>query len=505
MVARAFTPSRSMIYGSPERQAASDVAGIGLGILSDLSDLQIEAENRRQISNANIALMKERRALKDYFTEHASEPDKWAQYYQENRQKIYDGVMSGITQPEAKNVVVPQLDEELESWMDWVKDESAKQSGFNTNTDYRLGYKSFEEDQIYSGPEEMLKDLGDAMDYVDKGWNKGVRPVDDLPTEDAVIAAKRDLAQKILSNYTLQAPDAEEILKDPNAYFGIKIKNVLGKDEPIFGPDDIADLKKEYILNKNINNTEIKIAREKKEAEVELEARQFIIKGDFIGAKNIINANLDTLGSDWHTDALNKLKNANTILNDTGVNAYTTTVNPIKFGEIRDKILDGTIKGEKEIRDNVGPDGYSIAQEKYLLDLYNGSESSAKAFEDSAAAQNLKALIKYNIAEEKDEPDIYQFATQRGLGLLQDAITPEMTDREKKEAALRIGRQLEREYEDGMLEEALEKVIKGPLYSKLKPSGFIKPGAKKRILKTATNPKTGERIGWNGTEWIPIQ
>ena len=497
MVARAFTPSRSAIYGSPERRAAGDFAGQVLGILGDLSDFQIEAEDRRQISNANIALMKEKRAIKDRMANSADSPDKWLQDYKESRQKVYDGVMSGVTQPGARNAIESKLNEELESWNDWIKDESEKQSGINTNTDYELGRSAWLEDRKYSSPEEVFEHIQGFITHEQVGWNGGDKPVDRFPTEAAYTESVREGTEQILGNYIMQAPDAEEILKDPNAYFGIISKSVLGKDASIFSPTDIAKLKSQYKTRKAINEADAKKAIEIREAEVETKAREFAVKGDFGSGIDSINGALGELGPDWHSAALTKYQNAFRIMNTTGENPFTKTQSWSKFQEVRDGILNKTVKSEKEIRSYTGlKDGYAIPQEKYLLDLYNGDGSSAKTFEESAAAQNLIALTK-DIADpsESDEVELSQFVIQRGLSLLQDFIEnkPDATDREKKEAALRIGRHLQQEDDAGLLESVLENTIRGPL-----PKGA-------RITKTATNPKTGKRIGWNGTKWIPIQ
>ena len=411
MVARAFTPSRSMIYGSPDRQAAGNLAGQVLGILGDLSDLQIEAEDRRQISNANIALMKEKRSLKDRMAKSADSPDKWLQDYKESRQKIYDGVMSGVTQPGARDAIGSKLNEELESWNDWIKDESEKQSGINTNTDYELGRAAWLEDRKYSSPEEVFGHIQGYITHEQVGWNNGDKPVDRFPTESAYKESMREGTRTILSNYIMQAPDGEEILKDPNKYFGIISKSVLGKDTPIFNPTDIAKLKSQYKTRKAINEADAKKTIELREVEVETKAREFAVKGDFGSGIDSINGALGELGPDWHSAALTKYQNAFRIMNTKGENAFTTTQSWSKFQEVRDGILNKTVNSEKEIRSYTGlKDGYSIPREKYLLDLYRGEGSSAKAFEDSAAAKNLKALTK-DIADpsESDEVEMSQF------------------------------------------------------------------------------------------------
>ncbi len=233
--------------------------------------------------------------------------------------------------------------------------------------------------------------------------------------------------------------------------------------------DDITDLKRKYQTTKKIREYEDKTQREKREAEVELKARGFAIAtperpADWQAGVDIINASLPELGADWHSQAINKHQNAFRIMNATGKNVYKETQSPTKFGEIRDSVLAGTAT-EKEIRDNVGPDGYSTTDEAYLIKLFNGDESKAKALEDSAAGKNLTALIDDILFRDDNYLELSQYTNQRGLGFLGDYIkrNPEATGREKKEEALRISRNLEREYESGSLEQELERVFK-PYY-----------------------------------------
>ena len=228
---------------------------------------------------------------------------------------------------------------------------------------------------------------------------------------------------------------------------------------------------------KNVLEYNIKKLNEGKENGIELQAYQFAIDGDWQGGLDLLSAKKQELGGDWYIDTMNKYRNAFSILNKTGVNVYKTTQSPVKFGEIRDKVIAGT-SSEAEIRANVGAGGYSTADEAYLLRLFNGDESKAKALEDSAAGKNLTAQIDAIIDKGTDadpeEVALNQYATQKGLALLQDAIAnnPNMSDREKKEESLRIGRNLQREYQEGVLEAGLEKLFQEPFKpAKAQPEG----------------------------------
>jgi len=151
-------------------------------------------------------------------------------------------------------------------------------------------------------------------------------------------------------------------------------------------------------------------------------------------------------------------KEARKTVSEGNPNPYTTTSNWDLYTEHRKRAANRTIT-EQEIMDNAGStEGYSWPEAEKLLRVINGKDSSSKAFEDSAAAENLKKIIGDTIG---DDVSLNQFATQRGMGLLEDAIQshPDWTDREKKEEALRVGRRIEREYDDGLLETELERTI----------------------------------------------
>ncbi len=173
----------------------------------------------------------------------------------------------------------------------------------------------------------------------------------------------------------------------------------------------------------------------------------------------------DALTPEQKITAMNKFTQARSIMAVGGDNSYTKTQNWTLYSDHRERAAKRTIT-EQEIMDSVGPRGYAWKEAERLLKIISGESSSSKAFEESAAAKNLTAQIKAMLPVTGPSVDITdvalnQFANQRGLGLLEDAIreNPNWTDREKKEEALRIGRQLEREYDDGTLELSMERAL----------------------------------------------
>jgi len=186
-----------------------------------------------------------------------------------------------------------------------------------------------------------------------------------------------------------------------------------------------------------------------------------------------------------------------------GGNPFTTTENWSLYDEDRRRAVHKDIT-EQEIVDHVGPGMYSWPQAEHLLSIVNGKSSSAKAFEDTAAAKGLKAIIDYEL-DPKTDIEINRYAVNKYLGILEDKLenNSDWTKSEKVMEALRIGRQFKRDYEDKTLEKSLENAIKGPLYSKLKPSGFIKPGIPHPKIKAEYDVlhKVGDTINKGGKKW----
>ena len=155
-----------------------------------------------------------------------------------------------------------------------------------------------------------------------------------------------------------------------------------------------------------------------------------------------------------------------------------------KFAEIRQGILDGTIKKESQVYEWTGKtDGYGQSQESYLLRLLKGDESKAKAFEDTSAAKTLKDMIDgIPLVDEggfEDKTPVTantkSFALKMGYRMLEDEISnnSDMSAREKEEEAIRIFNRINRQVQAGEIEIKAENLpgAKVPL-----PEGHAKIG-----------------------------
>jgi len=245
-MARAFTPSRSALYGAPEHRARIGVADTILGALVHESNEEIDALYRQQVSSGNIAKEKERQALRTYMQEHQAEPEKWRGHFAKSRERIRKGVMSGITQPQARNVVSLELDESMAEWEGWIGNNAAVQAAANTNADYQSGLKGLYESRAYLDDTDMVSHLSAGLTHIESGFNGGSQPVDSVPTRAVAEQAKRDFTRRVVGDYLAQqalAAGDPGILDHAN---DMAPRSVLDDqiDVPLFGPDDIRALKK---------------------------------------------------------------------------------------------------------------------------------------------------------------------------------------------------------------------------------------------------------------------
>lgn len=269
----------------------------------------------------------------------------------------------------------------------------------------------------------------------------------------------RDAEQKAQYDEALR-----RVEDNPEGYKNAKDKQVFleGLNTVTSDPGKMMamnNIAKGFIAEREIEKGRITLAQT---ATIKKAATDPVVTVDFMQKKI---AQSDGLTPEQKITSMNLFTQSRQTMARGGSNAYTTTENWSLYSEHRERAAKRTIT-EQEIMDNVGPGGYSWPQAEKLIGIINGKDSSSKAFEDSAAAKNLTAQIKAMLPVtgaiiDRTDIALNQFANQRGLSLLEDAIqnNPNWTDREKKEEALRIGRQLEREYDDGTLELGLERAL----------------------------------------------
>lgn len=239
---------------------------------------------------------------------------------------------------------------------------------------------------------------------------------------------------------------------------------------------------------------------------------------------NVVQQILKLDGDLTDEDRIALVKEYNTafeILNKTGVDLYSNRPTD-KYQEMRTKVLSGQVKNELEIRQWTGKqDGYGLPQENDLIDLFNGKASTSKAFEDSAVVKNVlyPSINGISFAGKELPGDLKAYAREYALRLLEDAINraePPMKEREKREEAIRISRNIKQMVESGTFEIEPETLPKTPKtreeqiaameaeWDKIPLAKLPKTKQEKRIERTARNSQTGERIGWDGEKWIKL-
>lgn len=278
-MARAFTPSRSAIYGAPDRQAMIGVANTLSSALDDWSEEEIQGEYRRQVSNASVAMEKERQGLAQFMRDNQRDPSAWKKQFAQNREKIRKGVLDGLTQPQAKQTAELELNESLQQWEGWINDNASKQTAINTNADYETGLAGFYESHEYADETDVMSRLSAGLTHIDHGFNGGQMPVDSLPNQEAAEAEKRKLARQVLGDFGLQqalAGGNEEWLDTLND----RAKGVFDGD-PLFGPDDLAKVKKQFTAASNAAKTEANTARSARAEAFERDTTLKLLRGEF--------------------------------------------------------------------------------------------------------------------------------------------------------------------------------------------------------------------------------
>ena len=281
---RAFTPSRSAIYGAPEREALIDVGNTMLGQLQDWSDEQVQGEYRRQVSNASMAMEKERQGLHAFMRENQNDPGSWRTKFAADREKIHKSILAGITQPQAKQVVEAELNESLQKWEGWIDESAAKQTAVNFNADFETGVKSFLTESTQFGDQtDLMEHLGAAISHVDTNFGGGKLPPDMIPTQAAADALKRKISQKMIGDYLTQqalATGREDILDRANEIG----EGVFGPGQPLFGPEDLGKLKETVTAYANAAKSETNKARTARADAFEKDVTIKLLRGEFATA-----------------------------------------------------------------------------------------------------------------------------------------------------------------------------------------------------------------------------
>ena len=297
--------------------------------------------------------------------------------------------------------------------------------------------------------------------------------------------------------------------------YGEGIDTILTKaDEELLELEDM-----EYLRNRAAAAERHRQLKHKDEQEKELMAAEEMAwdisrTGDVLGLEdlldtlNIPTADKKRLLGDAHRTAK--------LLAEDKPNPYTTISKPDVYWKNYTKVLrDSDSMTEREITAMV-PDVCGINQAKEILNLKKKPEDDP--LKSPQAAMYLKRLESLYIKSGKLTGYIKTTAEWDKL----NRILIRHIEENPKETAEELGKFFEalvKPYKEKKITKFLKAVGKIYDYRMLARGdyGFKLAGAlgwtegegegkeeEVAITKTATNPKTGKKIGWNGTKWIPI-
>ena len=451
-------------------EGVGDIGRALTGIGASLVKTENKTRYDTQMARAEAQKLRDKNVLDSKLEEHRSSPELWESDFDDWFTNTYEkNVTADVSDPVAlrdlQNSII--IDKEV------IRNDVLKRAELQDKENSNNAYVSMNlelQNRDFKSPIDLQAASNDYHKSTLEMMKTG--DVNGLETPERFVESYDKNWSATTVRFLLQNPDKvnedgtvdeDYWINHPNEFaenYGLN----AAINRPLFTKDEIVDLKKEHSERKKFIETEAKKANEAGEHEIEMKARNFAIEGNWGAGIEEINSGLPIYGVDWHTDALNKYRNAYSIQNQTGVNVYKTTHNPIAFGEMRDRVLAGTAT-VKDIRADVGPDGYSTTDEAYLIKLLEGDESEAKALEDSAAGKTLIELIEgVPITEEKYDAEgnllspvtknIKTFAEKMGLRWLQDFINnnPGMTTRQKDEEAIRIFNRVNRLIQAGEIE-----------------------------------------------------
>lgn len=305
---RAFTPSRSMIYGAPEREALVDIGNTVMGALVDWGEERLQADYVEQMSLGNIALAKERNGLFSKMTaEKAKKPDDWVPTLKQSTPEIRNKVLGGITQPRARRAMQMKMEEEFADWETRLGNAAIQQKAANAEKNYEVRRESVKtESKDYSGPmgmDQLMGDVKDVLEFVDEAHNAGGLPMHpDVATPEAADLEKRKLVSGLVEDYAVQtalATGDESVIDNING-----ITEVIFGDtgKPVFGPEELAKAKARYKAAEKAAKTEAnKVKTERasafeKDITLRLIRKQFTVpdeKGNDLNIYDMIQNNPD--------------------------------------------------------------------------------------------------------------------------------------------------------------------------------------------------------------------
>jgi len=290
-----------------------------------------------------------------------------------------------------------------------------------------------------------------------------IYPTQDVPgltTEGEAIAVYDEKFPSALMKHLLRNPNkdgqigywidhTDEFIETYDLY------SIPGR--PLLSEEQKAELKKVYQKNLDLNKADQRAAAEA----LEIEITNDIMKS--------VNPKLPADQKLTYMEILEKITNAadNGLFVDaaqprelhrfadsvfSGNDSYKKTQNPKLYWEDYTKAIDNGIT-EREVRNHVGENGYSVSDYEKIMEVLNGTSGKAKAYENSVAGKELIGLVGTLPFAVENEQEMTNFAQQKAKIYYENAVkeNPDWTEMDKRMEALRISRRLRRELESGDL------------------------------------------------------
>jgi hypothetical protein len=279
-MAQAFRPSRSAIYGSPEREAMVGIGNTLLGQLQDWSNEEIQADYIQQTSAGGLAFLKERtaflRSMQDGF---GDRPDDWATEWAKRKEPIRNAVLKGVRSPRAKQALGIQLDEEFAQLEFDLENEASKQRAKNLHTNFEVQRAELLRPHEYRGESDLMARIGQGLTLIRSYQNTGGMPGHpDVSTPEAAAAQEDQLVRQMAGDYLLQ--EALRTGDDGAIDMGNELaESILGR--PVFELQEQTELKKRYKDATGAAKAETEKARREQAAAANVEFTNRGMAGQF--------------------------------------------------------------------------------------------------------------------------------------------------------------------------------------------------------------------------------
>jgi hypothetical protein len=235
----------------------------------------IAAEDARQIGNADIAMLAEWDELQKAFDNSADKPESWDGLFEKEKGRIRTQVMAGATQPRARAKIGTLVDTKFANWKSTIGTAARSQARRNQARDFAKGMEILNQVPDYEGDVGALQGrIKTTDDYIER------QP---YLTPNEKLDARRDYRQTQIAGYLLQAGD-EQAIDNPNNFATVNdlfLPGFEGDQQALFGPDEIAAMKRRYSTQLKNAGAQGKLVLEAAKIKAENKYQEMIVAGDY--------------------------------------------------------------------------------------------------------------------------------------------------------------------------------------------------------------------------------